>query len=50
MDVMVGLYRIVKDIDEKVETILDELKEAVDVAQDSHYSSYYWDEGKESGF
>ena len=47
---IVGIYRVVKSIEEKVEAILDEMRDSFGDGEDEHYPRHFWDDAPENGF
>lgn len=49
-DLMTKLYQVVKNIDGRLESILDELRDAVDGMQEEGYQGYGWERGLDNGY
>ena len=41
---------MVKSIDDKVEAILDELREAIEVKREDYFPDRYWDDNFHNGY
>ena len=50
LDVLGGIYRVVKSVDNKVEEILDEIREGLEASREDYLPDHYWDNNHQNGY